>query len=73
MMDVIAESKSNLLIGCRVISELKLLFKQSLMKSLLEDLIFLNSGKYLPACLINQIDLQEIFPDKIVLRLLINI
>ena len=42
---IIAESKLNLLIGCNVISELNSLFKQSLIKSLFCNLIFLNSGK----------------------------
>ena len=41
-------------------------------KSLFLALISLNSGKYLPACLINQIDLQFFLSTKIFLRLLIK-
>ena len=43
--NIMAESKLNLFMGCSVISELNLLFKQSFIKSVLFDLIFLNSGK----------------------------
>ena len=43
------------LIGCNVISADKLSFKHSLIKSGFFSLIFLNSGRYLPACLINHI------------------
>ena len=51
--------------------ELNSLFKHNLIKSTFLDLIVLNSGRYLPACLINQIDLQEILFNKIFLILLI--
>ena len=43
--------------GCKVISEDKLLFKHKFIKFGLSFLIFLNSGKYLPACLIIHIGL----------------
>ena len=59
-------------IGCKVISELNLLFKQSSIKLVLFDLIFRNSGKYRPACLINQTDLQFFLEFRIFLRLLIK-
>ena len=54
---IIAASKSNLLKGCNVISEDKFEFKHSLIKSGFSFLISLNSGKYLPACLIIHIGL----------------
>ena len=50
-----AASKSYLSIGCKVISDYKNSFKHKFIKFLFSLLIFLNSGKYLPACLINQI------------------
>ena len=56
-----AASKLNLLRGCIVISFDKSGFKHKFIKLLLLDLIFLNSGKYLPACLINQIGILLFF------------
>ena len=53
--NIIAASRSYLLKGCKVIFVVSFSFKQSLIKSGLFFLIFLNSGKYLPACRINQI------------------
>ena len=52
---IIAASKLNLLIGCNVISEDKFSFKHNFIKSGFFYLISLNSGNYLPACLIIQI------------------
>ena len=69
---IIAESRLNLFIGCNVISELISLFKQRLIKFWFCDLIFLNSGKYLPAYLINHTDLQIFLFFSISLRLLIK-
>ena len=54
---IIAASRSYLLIGWRVIWELRFLSKHNSIKFSLRDLISLNSGKYLPACLINHIGL----------------
>ena len=51
---IIAASIENLFKGCKVISLDKAGFKQSFIKSVFLALISLNSGKYLPACLINQ-------------------
>ena len=48
-------------------------FKQRFIKFLFCDLIFLNSGKYLPACLINHTDLQFFLLTRIFLRLLIKL
>ena len=70
--NIIAESMSNLSIGCSVIFELNSLFKQSSIKFGLFNLISLNSGKYRPACLMNHIDLQFFLSIKIFLRLLIK-
>ena len=55
---IIAASKLNLLIGCKVISLDNSSFKHKLTKFGFSDLIFLNSGKYLPACLINHTHLS---------------
>ena len=56
---IIAASRLNLLSGWSVILEAKLLFKHNFKKSGFLDLSSLNSGKYLPACLINQTGTQE--------------
>ena len=59
--NIIAASKSNLFKGCKVISELNSLFKHNFMKFVFLDLIYRNSGRYLPACLINHTGLKVIF------------
>ena len=51
-IEIIAASKSNLFNGWRVISVDKIGFKHNFIKSVFLDLISLNSGRYLPACLI---------------------
>ena len=53
--------KSNLFNGCNVISEDRFSFKHKFIKLGFNFLISLNSGKYLPACLINQIGLLVVF------------
>ena len=58
---IIAASRSNRLIGCKVISDDKTSFKQRFMKFGFFFLISLNSGKYLPACLIIQIGFIWVF------------
>ena len=58
---IIAASKSNLFKGCRVISDDKFSFKHKLIKSGFNFLISLNSGRYLPACLINHIGELVVF------------
>ena len=40
--NIIAESRLNRFIGCNVMSELNFVLRQSLIKSLFSDLIFLN-------------------------------
>ena len=58
---IIAASNSNLLSGCKVILGVIFLFKHNLIKFGFFFLISLNSGKYLPACLIIQIGLILFF------------
>src|SRR6056300_894073 len=56
-----AASKLNLIRGCKVISDDKFSFKHKLIKFGFCFLISLNSGRYLPACLITQIGLIFVF------------
>ena len=65
-----AASKSNLLRGCKVISADKLEFKHSLIKSVFFFLISLNSGRYLPACLIIHMGFKSVFPSLITFLML---
>ena len=58
---IIAASKSNLFSGCNVISVDKLGSKHNFIKSVFLFLISLNSGKYLPACLIIHIGFTWVF------------
>ena len=56
---IIAASRLNLFMGCNVISVARLLLKHNFKKLGFSCLSCLNSGKYLPACLINQTGTQE--------------
>ena len=58
---IIAASKLNLFKGCKVISDERDSFKHNSIKLGFDFLISLNSGKYLPACLIIQIGLIVVF------------
>ena len=58
--NIIAASKLNLFKGCNVISDDKFSFKHKLIKSGFFFLISLNSGRYLPACLIIHIGFIDV-------------